>query len=195
MRDCTKGKGNVAPCHIPLFHEFAMANIPYANLNDPEIASLAERIKIERGGKMLNLYKMLLHSPPVADGWRQLLTAVRQQSILPGRYRELAILRVAVLNQADYEFSQHVPFALADGYIQAQVDALKRADFRDAFDAIDLAVIDYTDAMTTAIRVPKDVFAAVKNVFNDREVMELTTTVAAYNMVSRFLEALQIDHD
>lgn len=144
---------------------------------------------------MLNLYKMLLHSPPVADGWRQLLTAVRQQCTLAGKYRELAILRVAVINQADYEFAQHVPFAIAEGYSDDQIDALKKPGYRAKFDQIDLAVIDYTDAMTTNIRVPAEVFAAVKNSFNDREVMELTTTVAAYNMVSRFLEALQVDHD
>lgn len=181
--------------HIPLFHFFAMAAIPYADLNDPAIAPLAERIKTERAGKMLNLYKMLLHSPPVADGWRQLLTAVRQQSTLSGKYRELAILRVAVINQADYEFAQHIPFAIAEGYSEKQIDALKGPEYRDAFDAVDLAVIDYTDAMTQNIRVPAEIFAAVKKSFNDREMMELTTTVAAYNMVSRFLEALQVDHD
>jgi alkylhydroperoxidase family enzyme len=33
----------------------------------------------------------------------------------------------------------------------------------------------------------------VRRHFSDREVVELTATVAAYNMVSRFLEALQIE--
>jgi alkylhydroperoxidase family enzyme len=39
------------------------------------------------------------------------------------------------------------------------------------------------------------VFAAVRRSFDDREIVELTATVGAYNLVSRFLEALKIDHE
>ena len=172
-----------------------MARLPYADPTDATVANLATQISVERGGKLLNLYKMLLLSPPVADGWRQFLTAIRQQCILPARYRELAILRVAVLNQADYEFAQHAPFALQEGYLPAQLAALQRSHYRDHFDALDLQVIDYTDAMTREIRVPAEIFNALTLHFTDREMVELTATIAAYNMVSRFLEALQVDHD
>jgi len=54
----------------------------------------------------------------------------------------------------------------------------------------------YTDAMTKNIQVPAEVFAAVKAQLTERLLVELTATVAAYNMVSRFLEAMQIhSHD
>jgi alkylhydroperoxidase family enzyme len=43
--------------------------------------------------------------------------------------------------------------------------------------------------------VPDFVFAGVKQHFDARTITELTATVAAYNLVSRFLEALQIDHE
>ncbi|MEO8136235.1 MAG: carboxymuconolactone decarboxylase family protein, partial [Betaproteobacteria bacterium] len=52
-----------------------MARMPYAETTATDIAQLAEQIKAERGGKMLNLYRMLLHSPPVARGWLNLFTA------------------------------------------------------------------------------------------------------------------------
>ena len=172
-----------------------MARLPYADPTDPANASQAAQISAERGGKLLNLYKMLLHSPPVADGWRHLLTAIRQQCTLSARYRELAILRIAVVNRADYEFSQHLPFALNEGFNQAQLAALKTDDFHSHFEPIDLLVIDYTDAMTTTIRVSQLVFDGLRAHFNDRELVELTATIAAYNMVSRFLEALQLDHE
>ena len=84
----------------------------------------------ERGGKLLNLYRMLLHSPPIAEGWLAFLTAVRQRGSLPGRYRELAILRVAVLNGASYEFDVHTPFALREGIAPAAVEALRAAGVR-----------------------------------------------------------------
>ena len=172
-----------------------MARLPYADPTDPAIAEQVALITAERGGKLLNLYKMLLQSPPLADGWRHLLTAIRQQCLVPGRYRELAIMRIAVLNDADYEFAQHVPFALKEGFTAHQLDMLKTADYRAHFTSTDLQVIDYTDAMTTTIRVPASLFNTLKESFNDREMVELTATIAAYNMVSRFLEALQLDHD
>ena len=54
-----------------------MARIPYADLNNPEAKPLVERIVAERGG-VLHLYQMLLQSPPVASGWLNFLTAIRQ---------------------------------------------------------------------------------------------------------------------
>ena len=144
---------------------------------------------------MLNLYRMLLHSPPVAKGWLGRFTAIRQQTILPGRYRELAILRVAVLNGAEYEFGQHVPFALREGCTQAQIDAVRVGPGDRAFDARDRVVLAYTDAMTREIRVGDGLFGEVKGMFTERELVELTATVAGYNLVSRFLEAMGVDHE
>jgi alkylhydroperoxidase family enzyme len=172
-----------------------MARIPYSDeTRTPEVAALAAQIRKERG-RMHNLYLMLLNSPPVARGWLALLTAIRQQCELPGRYRELAILRIALLNGAHYEYEGHVPHALKAGIAQAQVDALPQWRTSDAFEPADRAVLAYTDAMTKDIRVPDEVFADVKARFDTRQVTELTATVAAYNLVSRFLEALQVDSD
>jgi len=172
-----------------------MARIPYADTADPAIAELAEQIRRERGGKVLNLYRMLLHSPPVARGWLALFTALRQQAKLAGRYRELAIMRIAVLNGADYEFQQHAPFALAEGLTQAQLDSLKSGGMPEGLTDADRAVLAYADAMTRQIRVPDAVFAALRGHFPERDIVELTATVGGYTLVSRFLEALQIDHE
>ncbi|MCZ7563233.1 MAG: carboxymuconolactone decarboxylase family protein [Burkholderiales bacterium] len=172
-----------------------MARIPYPDTSAPALAPLVERIRRERGGKLLNLYRMLLHSPPLAQGWLGLFTAIRQQGELPERARELAIMRIAVLNGADYEFRAHVPFALAAGLDHTQLEALKAGETPAGLTAADRAVLAYTDAMTRSVRVPDDVFAAVRATFPERQLVELTATVGGYNLVSRFLEALQVDHD
>ena len=172
-----------------------MARIPYADLNNPEAKPLVERIVAERGG-VLHLYQMLLQSPPVASGWLNFLTAIRQKSSLPAALRELVIMRVAVINGAPYEAEQHAPIALREGVTQAQLDDLNAWASSDKFDSTQRAVLAYTDAMTKGIQVPDEVFAALRSVFTDRLIVELTATVGAYNMVSRFLEALQIhSHD
>jgi len=170
-----------------------MARISYPDTHNPAIAPLVERIERERS-KMSNLYRMLLHSPPVAEGWLGFLTAIRQKCNLSGHDRELVILYIAVLNGADYEFRAHVPFALKDGITQTQIDALRDGRLQ-AFDARSRAVLAYCESMTRAIDVPDAVFEAVRAHFNERELVELTATIAAYNLVSRFLQAMRIDHD
>ena len=46
--------------------------------------------------------------------------------------------------------------------------------------------------MTLDVRVPDEVFATLKEQFSEREVVEITATIAAYNCVSRFLVALDV---
>ena len=170
-----------------------MARLSYPDQNDPAIAPLVQRIKAERG-KILNLYGMLLHSPPVAEGWLAFLTAIRQKCILSGRIRELVIMRIAVINGADYEFRAHAPFALDEGFSQAQIDALREGS-AEQFDDRERAALAFSESMTREVHVPDAVFDAVKIHFSERELVELTATIAAYNLVSRFLEALQVDHE
>lgn len=162
---------------------------------DPALAGVIATIKAERGGRLLNLYRALLNSPAVAEGWLKLFTAIRQKAKLDGRCRELAILRVALLNGADYEYRAHVPFALAAGVSQTQIESLPGWHVSADFDDRERAALAYTDSMTKEIRVPDLVFAAVRRHFDDRELVELTATVGGYNLVSRFLVAMQIDQE
>src|SRR3972149_1442468 len=67
-----------APLRQPTTHP-VMARTAYPDTPEASLAPLVERIERERGGKLLNLYRMLLHSPPVAQGWLGLFTAIRQQ--------------------------------------------------------------------------------------------------------------------
>jgi AhpD family alkylhydroperoxidase len=172
-----------------------VARIPYADLDNPEIKPLVDKIAAERGS-VLHLYQMLLHSAPVAAGWLRYLTAIRHECSLPGDLRELLIMRVAVLNGAPYEAEQHAPIALREGVSQVKLDALAEWERSDLFDARERAVLAYTDASTKQIQIPESVFAAVRAEFDNKVLIELTATIGAYNMVSRFLEALQVhSHD
>jgi len=173
-----------------------MARLSYADLEHPEAKPLVDRIVAERGS-VLHLYQMLLHSPPVASGWLNYLTSIRQLSTLPGNLRELIIMRVAAINGAPYEADQHAPIALKEGMTQAQLDALPDWEASALFSSVERAVLAYTDTMTRHVQVPDEIYTAARAaVGSDRLMVELTATVAAYNMVSRFLEALQVHtHD
>lgn len=154
--------------------------------------AVAEKIRQRRGGHLTPLDGMLLHSPPFADGWNSLLGAIRGQSTLPPDIRELAVLRVAALNGAEYEWTAHEPVARQAGMTDEQLAAVRAGGDEAVLDERQRAVIAYTDAMTMDIAVPDELFARVRAHFDERQVVELTVTVGAYNMVSRFLVALEV---
>jgi AhpD family alkylhydroperoxidase len=172
----------------------AMARLPYAELDSPAAQPLVQRIVAERGS-VLHLYQMLLHSPALAEGWLTYLSAVRQRLALPGALRELVIMRVALLNRAPYEADQHAPIALAEGVTQAQLDDLADWAASTNYTPLQRAALQLTDTMTRDVQVPAPVLAAVRDALGDQQTVELVATIAAYNMVSRFLEALHIHSD
>ena len=172
-----------------------MARIPYADLTREDVLPLVQKIEAERG-EVLHLYRMLMHSVPVATGWLGYLTAIRQQCKLSAALRELVIMRVAHINGAPYEADQHKPFALKAGVTPEQLEALANwQDQPEVYDAVQRDVLAYTDAMTREVHVPDTVASAVRAHFDHEQLVELTATIAAYNMVSRFLEAMQIHSD
>jgi alkylhydroperoxidase family enzyme len=82
--------------------------------------------------------------------------------------------------------------ARAEGISQTHLAELPAWSSSDLFDSKQRAVLALADAMTREVHVPDSVFASVRAHLDDRSIVELGATVTAYNMVSRFLEALQI---
>ncbi|MGH8670232.1 MAG: carboxymuconolactone decarboxylase family protein [Burkholderiales bacterium] len=162
---------------------------PIAPGTRPELAELEARIRGARG-RLSPLYQVLLNSPQLAAGWEHLFTVIRQQTSVPARLRELAILRIAVLNGAGYEFEAHVPHALQAGMTQEAIDALRKGETGGS--KTETLVLRYTDAMTRELQVADALFDELKQHFDDKTLVELTATVAGYNMVSRFLIAMRI---
>ena len=159
----------------------------------PELAEVEGRIMAERGRVSL-LYQVLLNSGPIASGWERMLTAVRNQTSVPGDLRELIILRVAVLNHADFEFDAHAPIAVREGVSLAKIEAVKEAIIGTAFGRREQQVLALTDAMTRDITVPDALMLELQQQYDPQHLVELVATVAAYNMVSRFLVALNVSH-
>lgn len=175
-----------------------MARLPYIPQYASEPRALLETIRKRRGGTLLNLDRILLHSPPVAEGWNRMLGAVRTELALSPKLKELAMCVVAVLNGAEYEWGHHAPLFVAEGGTPEQRDALREperaCEDTQRFDAAERAAIRLALEMTRTVSVREETFAAVRAALpGDREVFELVLTIAAYNMVSRVLVAVGID--
>src|SRR4029434_7915531 len=108
-------------------------------------------------GKLLNLDRMLLHSPSFAQAWNTMFGPIRQHLAVPARLRELAIMSIGVLNHADYEWFQHEGEFLKAGGTKEQLAALKNpsAALKDSkhFDEAELATLALTSEMTHNIQV------------------------------------------
>lgn len=174
-----------------------MPRIRYRPEDIAEPASLVDAIRTRRGGSLLNLDRMLLHSPPLAAGWNGFLRAVRTELTLDPRLRELAMCAVASLNGAHYEFHHHAPEFLRAGGTEDQVESLRRPEqavLRDGlFDDTARAALRLTIEMTRQVALDDTTFDAVHAALGDRGTVELVGVVATYNMVSRFLVALRIE--
>ena len=159
----------------------------------PELVGIEQVIAAERGS-VIDLYRALLNSAPLAEGWEKLLTAIRNRSSVPAGLRELIILRVAVLNRAPYELDHHLPHARRAGVTEDKLAAIAEGELAACFTPLERSVLELADAMTLDVQVDDAVFAPVAAAFEPRTLVELVATIAAYNMVSRFLEALRIGH-
>ena len=172
-----------------------MARVPLIDENQhPEFAELIEKFRAGRRGRLINIYRMLLNSPALAESWFNHSNAVRWKTALDGRLREIIIIRMGHLTRAEYVLRQHVPaLALADGLSLPECDAL--AHWRDSqfFSARERAALAYADVMTEEIVVPDAVFAEVARHFDSRQIVELTVLIGTYNMNARVLQALELD--
>jgi alkylhydroperoxidase family enzyme len=164
----------------------------------PELAELIGKVRAGRRGTLINVYKLLLHAPPLAACWLDLISTARFKTELDGRLREIVIIRVGYLNRTDYVVNQHVPeLSIPEGLSKPESDALadSLADWQGSafFSPRERAALAYTDAVTRNVVVPDAVFDALRSHFSEREIVELTVLIGIYNMHTRVFMALGID--
>ena len=166
----------------------------------PQPQDLVDAILARRGGKLINLDRALLWSEPVARGWNVYMKNVRTGLGASRKLRELGICTVALLTGADYEYHHHAPDFIAAGGTQAELDALQtavRGDAREpatdpALGEMERLVVQYAAQMTLDVKVSDALFAALQARLHTTDLVEITTAIAAYNMVARVLVALGV---
>jgi alkylhydroperoxidase family enzyme len=161
----------------------------------PRNEELVKSIEARRGGALINLDRMLLWSEPLARGWNGYLRALRQEISLAPFLRELAICVVARLTGAQYEYHHHAPELKKAGATDAQLAILDDPDAAATsplYDDLQRAVIRFAIASTRHVQVPDALFDELKRRLSPTELVELVASTAAYNMVARFLVALDV---
>jgi alkylhydroperoxidase family enzyme len=172
-----------------------MARVPLIDTDDhPELLDLVERIRGQRRGKVINVYRTLLHSPAVAERWFNYINQIRFGTEIDGRLREIVIIRVGYQVGSAYVIRQHVPrLAVPEGVSEAECEALRDWRGSEMFDARERAALAYVDVMLCTKPLYDAVFPALREHFDDRQIVELTMMVGAYIAHARVLDALQVD--
>jgi AhpD family alkylhydroperoxidase len=168
-----------------------MSRIEPADVDAAELREIVQLVYRERG-VLGELYPQLMHSPAIAEGMIALGNGVRKKSSLPAMLRELVICRVGIVNGAAYEVLRHRQIAEGLGETMQRLDDLADWAVSRRFDYQERSALQLADSMTRDIAVSDEVFEPLRNYFDDRQILELTVTIAYYNMISRVLVALRI---
>jgi alkylhydroperoxidase family enzyme len=150
--------------------------------------------RLEQNNGMLNIFRVLSHSPEAMLRFMRLGNYLLSEGKLDPGLRELAILRAGYLCRSPYEFSQHIAFGRRAKLTDAQIRGVANPTTQ-LFDPKQMAVISYASEMTADARVSDATFDALASHFNEEEIVELTFVTGFYNLVSRTLNALQVDVD
>ena len=153
----------------------------------PEQRRIAERITAGPRGSLQGPFQPMLRSPALADVWEPVGAYVRFRNVLPAPLKELAILLTARHWTSQFEWWAHRRLALAAGLGEAICDAIAAGRRPAALSADETAIYEFCTAVLQQHEVSDAAFAAVKDRFGERGVVELIATMGHYCLVSMIL--------
>lgn len=140
-----------------------------------------------------NVVKALSNSPKLAGRVFPLANYFMNESSLPPRLRELAVLILMKRLNCEYGFVRHVDIALRTGLTREQIDNVASYQTSSLFNAEDKLVLRYADDLTQKAHVDDNLFRQVQERIGQQNVLELTAATSFWNMMARNLNALQVE--
>jgi AhpD family alkylhydroperoxidase len=144
----------------------------------------------------LNVFKLVAHAETSFRPFLRYGGSILGRQLLSPKLRELAILRVAKLADAEYEWVQHVPIARQAGASDEQIAALERGDAAAAcFDETERLLLAFTADVVGTGRPPRERFDALAARLSSRELVELVLAIGFYLAIGKLMTAFEIDLD
>lgn len=174
-----------------------MPRIPLLPADLAEPAEIVDAVRARRGGALLTLDRLLLHSPAFTRGWNAFLKEVRGNLSLAPKRREMLMTAVAVLNRAPFEIKAHLPLFRKEGGTKAEAEALARigeADFDPgAFEPVERDLLALAQQMSRGAGVDAGLVAGLRAALSDRGTVEAIGLIACFIMVTRFMMAVDLE--
>jgi uncharacterized peroxidase-related enzyme len=172
-----------------------MARLPYLNREDLSEADrdIFDRLIEERKNPVGNIFRMLAHTPKLLRRFLALGGELRNGTELDPKLRELALMTVGRLTEAEYEFTHHWNLARNVGVSREQLEHLAEFETSSLFNDQERIVMRYALEATQNVKVTDATFEALRKSLDTRRLMELVQNVAFYNMVVRVLVPLGVE--
>ncbi len=136
---------------------------------------------------------MYAHSPGLLKGYGRLEQATSKLDAVDERLRMLASLKTSSMVECEYCMDLGSAVASRCGVTDEELLALPDHRSSELFDDRDRLVLDYAVAMTrTPAEVTDELFAALREHFDERQMLELTHEIAIENHRARFNHAFGI---
>jgi uncharacterized peroxidase-related enzyme len=170
-----------------------MAHVSYVERDDaPEDLQPTYDLIAKKLGTMLNFFKALAHSPELLNAFLAMNRTQAKTSLDP-KLREMAYLRVSALNGCDYCDHYHGLAAKAVGWTDEEIVEIRRPVVGGSFSNLDRDVLAFAEQVTKSCAAEDDLIARLKESLDERQLVELTATVALANFTNRVNVALDIE--
>ena len=146
-------------------------------------------------GTVFNIFKTLSHHPDLFRRWLVFGNHVLFKSTLPPRERELIILRIGWLCEAEYEWAQHVLIGKEAGLTAEEIDRIKAGPNARGWSEADKLLLQATDELRKDAFITDATWNGLCQHFDTRQLMDVVFAVGQYNLVSMALNTLGVQLD
>ena len=154
---------------------------------------MAERNKVN--GEVVNIFKVLMNNPKLARSWSRFAGYIlSDRQTLSVRDREILILRIGWLNQAPYEWEQHVRIAKAAGITDDEIDRISKGP-KAGWDKHEAALVQAADDLYERSVVSDETWKQLSERYSTEQMMDAVFTVGQYNLVSWALNSFGVPLD
>jgi 4-carboxymuconolactone decarboxylase len=151
-------------------------------------------VKNRVGGRDINLFRVLMHHPKLTKRWVVFAGHVMSKQTLPVRERELLILRIGWLNQAPYEWAQHVEIAKRSGISELEIERVQQGP-RAQWAPHEAALLQSVDDLFENSVIADATWATLSSKYSTEQMMDLVFTIGQYNLVSWALNSFGVPLD
>jgi alkylhydroperoxidase family enzyme len=144
-------------------------------------------------GRDVDPIAVYAHAPRLLIGYGAFEQATAKQHRVDERLKALAETKAAAVVNCEFCCDIASSIAREAGVTEAQLLALPRYRESEEFSALERLVLDYAVAMSrTPACVNDDLFASLREHFDERQLVELTNAIAIENMRARFNSAFDM---
>ena len=146
-------------------------------------------------GFVFNVLSTLMRNMPLLTKWNHLAGHIMGTSSLAPRLREMAIMRVGLLTNCEYEWGQHVLMSASAGLTPEDHARIKLGATAPDWSELERAVLLVTDELIAETMISDETWALVSAHLNDQQLTDLIFTVGQYNMLAMALNSIGVQRE